>query len=210
MNTSRSRPSRTGAHSPGATEIARLIGATRARALPTRRSDRTPAARDRRIRPETAAGFCWTPIPFLIGRQGDNHLVLRDNRASRSHARIVSENGNYFVEDLNSRHGVYVNGQRIKRHKLAASDRIDFGFQDSYRLVFTLGRRRNTSLHGAVFRAGGYGAPVIFLNCDPWSKSRARSRVRFPQTTFWRPWWMLHSRSPARNGASCCCARATL
>jgi phosphoserine phosphatase RsbU/P len=79
------------------------------------------------------------PVPFLIGRQGDNHLVLRDNRASRSHARIVAETGDYFVEDLNSRHGVYVNGRRInKRHKLAASDRIDFGFQDSYRLVFTL------------------------------------------------------------------------
>jgi serine phosphatase RsbU (regulator of sigma subunit) len=78
------------------------------------------------------------PVPFLIGRHGDNHLVLRDNRASRSHARIVTENGNYFVEDLNSRHGVYVNGQRVTRHKLTANDRIDFGFQDSYRMVFTL------------------------------------------------------------------------
>ena len=78
------------------------------------------------------------PLPFLIGRQADNHLVLRDNRASRSHARITAENGDYFVEDLNSRHGVYVNGDRVKRHRLSNSDRIDFGFQDSYRLVFTL------------------------------------------------------------------------
>jgi serine phosphatase RsbU (regulator of sigma subunit) len=78
------------------------------------------------------------PLPFTIGRQGDNNLVLRDNRASRAHARIVAENGDYFVEDLDSRHGVFVNGQRVKRHKLADSDRIDFGFQDSYRLVFTL------------------------------------------------------------------------
>src|ERR1700674_1751693 len=77
------------------------------------------------------------PLPFLIGRQGDNHLVLRDNRASRSHARIVAEQGEYFVEDLKSRHGVYVNGQQVKRHKLVDADRIDFGFQDSYRLVFT-------------------------------------------------------------------------
>src|SRR6202162_5623315 len=77
-------------------------------------------------------------LPFLIGRQGDNHLVLRDNRASRNHARIFSENGEYFVEDLNSRHGVFVNGERVKRHQLADSDRIDFGFQDSYRLVFTI------------------------------------------------------------------------
>jgi len=78
------------------------------------------------------------PLPFLIGRQGDNHLVLRDNRASRTHARIVSENGEYFIEDLDSRHGVYVNGERVKWHKLANSDRIDIGFQDSYRLIFTL------------------------------------------------------------------------
>jgi sigma-B regulation protein RsbU (phosphoserine phosphatase) len=78
------------------------------------------------------------PLPFTIGRQGDNNLVLRDNRASRAHARIVAENGDYFVEDLDSRHGVFVNGHRVKRHKLIDADRIDFGFQDSYRLVFTL------------------------------------------------------------------------
>ena len=56
------------------------------------------------------------PLPFTIGRHGDNHLVLRDNRASRSHARIVADNGEHFIEDLNSRHGVFVNGQRITRH----------------------------------------------------------------------------------------------
>src|ERR1700736_3143131 len=77
-------------------------------------------------------------LPFLIGRQGDNHLVLRDNRASRNHARIFAEESDYFIEDLNSRHGTFVNGERVKRHKLADSDRIDFGFQDSYRLIFTL------------------------------------------------------------------------
>ncbi|MGI8741584.1 MAG: SpoIIE family protein phosphatase [Bryobacteraceae bacterium] len=79
-----------------------------------------------------------TPIPYLIGRHAGNHLVLRDNRASRNHARIVQENDSYFVEDLNSRHGVYVNGEKVTRRQLANSDRIDFGYQDSYKLVFTL------------------------------------------------------------------------
>jgi len=78
------------------------------------------------------------PLPFTIGRQGDNNLVLRDNRASRAHARIVADNGDYFIEDLESRHGVFVNGHKVTRHKLTDADRIDFGFQDSYRLVFTL------------------------------------------------------------------------
>src|SRR5438128_12249591 len=77
------------------------------------------------------------PLPYMIGRQSDNHLVLRDNRASRVHARIVHQDGTYVIEDLNSRHGVYVNSEKVSRRQLANSDRIDFGFQDSYKLVFT-------------------------------------------------------------------------
>ena len=35
------------------------------------------------------------PLPFRIGRQADNHLILRDSRASREHARIVRNGGEY-------------------------------------------------------------------------------------------------------------------
>src|SRR5688500_17079219 len=76
------------------------------------------------------------PVPFSIGRQADNHLILRDNRASRHHAQIIIEAGEYHVEDLKSSHGVFVNGTRITRQKLYAADRIEFGFPDSYSLVF--------------------------------------------------------------------------
>ena len=77
------------------------------------------------------------PVPFHIGRHADNHLILRDNRASRNHARIVVEAGEYFVEDLRSSHGVFVNSARVARQKLYAADRIEFGFPDSYSLIFT-------------------------------------------------------------------------
>jgi pSer/pThr/pTyr-binding forkhead associated (FHA) protein len=33
------------------------------------------------------------PLPFKIGRQADNDLILRDSRASRIHARIFQESG---------------------------------------------------------------------------------------------------------------------
>jgi sigma-B regulation protein RsbU (phosphoserine phosphatase) len=78
------------------------------------------------------------PVPFGIGRHPDNNLVLRDNRASRNHARIIGEGGEYFVEDLNSSHGVFVNGVKVERQKLYNLDRIEFGFPDSYSVVFTL------------------------------------------------------------------------
>jgi sigma-B regulation protein RsbU (phosphoserine phosphatase) len=78
------------------------------------------------------------PLPFRIGRQADNHLVLRDSRASRTHARIVRERNEYVIEDAGSRHGVFVNGKRVQSQALHASDRIDFGFPDSYQLIFAL------------------------------------------------------------------------
>src|ERR1035437_5459715 len=78
------------------------------------------------------------PIPFLIGRQPENHLILRDSRVSRSHARIVVENGVYVLEDTGSRHGTFVNGKRVKRQALENTDKVEFGAQDSYQLLFAL------------------------------------------------------------------------
>jgi len=78
------------------------------------------------------------PIPFSIGRHADNSLVLRDNRASRSHARIVADNGAYVIEDLNSRHGTWINGERVARHTLRNSDLIEFGVRESYQLTFSV------------------------------------------------------------------------
>ena len=73
--------------------------------------------------------------PFRIGRQAGNQIVMRDNRASRVHAEIALENGEYWLEDLKSRHGTFVNGAKIQRHKLQEGDRIDFG-AESYQLIF--------------------------------------------------------------------------
>jgi sigma-B regulation protein RsbU (phosphoserine phosphatase) len=77
------------------------------------------------------------PLPFLIGRQPGNNLVLRDARISRTHARVVAEGGGYWIEDLDSRNGVFVNDERVSKRRLNALDRIDFGVPDSYTLTYT-------------------------------------------------------------------------
>jgi serine phosphatase RsbU (regulator of sigma subunit) len=78
------------------------------------------------------------PLPFRIGRQPESDLIIRDTRASRAHARILLDHGEYIIEDCNSRHGTFVNGKKITRQPLHNSDRIDFGAQDSYQLIFAL------------------------------------------------------------------------
>jgi sigma-B regulation protein RsbU (phosphoserine phosphatase) len=80
-----------------------------------------------------------TPItasPFRIGRQAGTELTLRDSRISRQQAQILSINGGWVLEDLGSRHGTYVNGEKVLRHELQPKDRIDFGMADSYKLVY--------------------------------------------------------------------------
>jgi serine phosphatase RsbU (regulator of sigma subunit)/pSer/pThr/pTyr-binding forkhead associated (FHA) protein len=102
------------------------------------------------------------PIPFLIGRQPENHLILRDSRVSRLHARILVEGGGYVLEDSGSRHGTFVNGKRVTRKKLEASDRIEFGAQDSYHLLFALDgaelKRLMEQMGGGEKQPAGVGA----------------------------------------------------
>jgi len=74
--------------------------------------------------------------PFRIGRQAGNELTVRDSRISRQQAQIVSVNGTWVIEDMGSRHGTFVNGEKVLRHELQPKDKIDFGMTDSYRLVF--------------------------------------------------------------------------
>ncbi len=78
------------------------------------------------------------PLPFRMGRAPENHLVLRDSRISRVHAHIVERDGRFILEDLGSRHGVWVNGRRIEKLlPLEGSETIEFGVPEGYQVRFT-------------------------------------------------------------------------
>lgn len=76
--------------------------------------------------------------PFTIGRRPDRDLVVTDPRVSREHAQIVQENAEFFVVDLGSKHGCYVNGEKITRHALKNGDRVEIGVP-GLELQFQLG-----------------------------------------------------------------------
>src|SRR4051812_45048134 len=61
----------------------------------------------------------------ILGRHPDCQIVLDAGAVSRQHAQILQVGQDYFVEDLRSRNGTYVNGQLIEgRHKLNDNDRL--------------------------------------------------------------------------------------
>ena len=65
---------------------------------------------------------------FLLGREGAD-LVLSDSKASRKHAEIAMYGPErYFIRDLASTNGTFVNGRRIReRHELRHEDHIRIG-----------------------------------------------------------------------------------
>ena len=79
-----------------------------------------------------------TQTPFLIGRGAEtgNHLQLTDRRISRTCAAIVSEANRFYLEDRGQRRGIFVNGEKIESRELMDGDRLTFGLEDSYEIVF--------------------------------------------------------------------------
>jgi len=74
--------------------------------------------------------------PFTVGRKVDKDLVVPDPRVSRDHALILSEDGEFYVVDQGSKHGTFVNGERVQRQKLQRNDRLEFGVRDVAYIIF--------------------------------------------------------------------------
>src|SRR3954468_9929325 len=52
---------------------------------------------------------------FTFGREGgDANVLLRDTGVSKRHARVFGENGAWFLEDLGSSNGTWLQKERIK------------------------------------------------------------------------------------------------
>src|ERR1041385_779913 len=72
----------------------------------------------------------FSQLPVRIGRSSSNDLVLTgDNRrASSRHAEITADNrGVFYLRDLESTNGTFLNGMRISQAQINIGDLIEFG-----------------------------------------------------------------------------------
>ncbi len=68
-----------------------------------------------------------TDAGLSIGRHTDNDVHVNDSMASRKHARVWSEGGKAFIEDLGSNNGTVVSENKIEpkqKHELKENDEI--------------------------------------------------------------------------------------
>ncbi|MDD2240728.1 MAG: FHA domain-containing protein [Kiritimatiellae bacterium] len=69
-----------------------------------------------------------TGEPLSIGRSREADIPLLDDKISRVHCGIRLSEGEFYLKDLKSRNGTFVNGQRVEDTvKLKPGDRIQVG-----------------------------------------------------------------------------------
>ena len=76
-----------------------------------------------------------------LGRDADNLIALQDDFVSRRHCRIQRQDPEGFIlQDMNSRNGTFLNGNRIFKAVLRHNDRIQIGRKE---FVFSFNRFEN-------------------------------------------------------------------
>lgn len=80
-------------------------------------------------------------LPYTMGRHASNKLSIDDDSISRAHARFVLEDGKYFVEDLTSRNGTFIQGKRITRAEIRDDDWVQLGARVAFRFALTDSRQ---------------------------------------------------------------------
>jgi len=72
-----------------------------------------------------------TEFPFVVGKKRDEvQYAFTHPSVSRIHARFLFEDGEYYLEDINSTNGSFKNGLRLRpyeKRKLEREDEIRFG-----------------------------------------------------------------------------------
>lgn len=86
---------------------------------------------------------------LTIGRLPDNTVIIDNPAVSAHHARVSWDGKNFFVEDLDSTNGTFVNDKRVIRHQLQDGDAVLVG------------------KHKLVYDQAAGGEPVLHTSAAP-------------------------------------------
>lgn len=51
---------------------------------------------------------------LTLGRSSSNNIIIKDPYISKNHFRIIKDEENFFIEDLKSSNGTYLNGEKLE------------------------------------------------------------------------------------------------
>ena len=100
--------------------------------------------------------------PLTIGRGLQNHVVLLDDAVSTNQAEIVQEGEQYFIVDLNSSNGTFLDGVKAHKTQLANGKKIKIGVST---LVFEMKdlRKQRRNLKVALISTAAIAIIVVLV-----------------------------------------------
>jgi pSer/pThr/pTyr-binding forkhead associated (FHA) protein len=99
-----------------------------------------------------------TDKALTFGRGDNADVLIKDDRMSRQHFAVTPRDGKYFVRDLNSTNGTYVNNEPITERELNPNDKIRGG---QTVLVFELEKPKGVATVIGEMAAGGKGYKTL-------------------------------------------------
>lgn len=91
--------------------------------------------------------------PITFGRGGENDIVLTTPSASRLHAELGLQGGEYVLRDRGSSNGTWVNGVRVTERVLQPGDQISIG-DEVFRFEASQAPGVRPTVHGVTMRVG--------------------------------------------------------
>jgi diguanylate cyclase (GGDEF)-like protein len=87
--------------------------------------------------------------PFEIGRSSTNDLFIDQESISRHHARISFDGSSYWISDLGSTNGTFVNDEPVREQRLRDGDQVRIGRSI---LKFMTGENVEVHYHEEIYR----------------------------------------------------------
>jgi GAF domain-containing protein len=113
-------------------------------------------------------------LPFVIGRSSECNLALPQSYVSRNHATITHDGAQLVLEDTQSRHGTFVNGEQVTRRTLRPGDRVQFGSRDAPQLRLPSEGRHSATGPNILSQLQGISAQHSDLEKLRWFLEAAR------------------------------------
>jgi predicted component of type VI protein secretion system len=96
------------------------------------------------------------PTPVSIGREEGNIIRLNDERVSRFHAKVLADNDEIILTDLESTNGTRVNGSVVQIRRLRPGDRLGIG-----RSVLLFGSEAEIDARRAALAGANMQPPTV-------------------------------------------------
>jgi pSer/pThr/pTyr-binding forkhead associated (FHA) protein len=104
---------------------------------------------------------------IIIGREPSSDIQIDNIAISREHACIVKGPNDCFIEDMNSKNGIFINGKKINKKFLKTNDEVTIG-KYSLQIVLeedpAIRKNRKTKAIDTTYRMGAAEYKKILKN----------------------------------------------